>query len=266
MKKILLLAALGLCAIEVQAGNNGSVTTAYYGGYPSEYAANNQAGTLRPVRSGYQVYADQSQVPERVYTRTYPMAYGYAQAMPATRPNVRMVNNKSASAKDDNKTYYGVLRAGYGSTFGWQEPFGIPRAWIFNGAFGMYLPHHFRADIDLGYHIKDILYRSHGEPTLRYSQYDLGINVYYDVNLSKSFKPFLGAGIGLTNSKVSGKTAKTEIKFSDDETNLSFTATAGIAYYLTTHVALEALMRARYILCDGDLYNFEGLMGIRYDF
>ena len=263
MKKLLLLPILSLCAINVQAGSTNAVPTSYYGGYPSEYAANNQAGTLQPSRSGYKVYVDSSQRPERVYTRTYPAAYGYAEATPQAAPvpkSVYKVEEPKAIKK-----YYGVLRLGYGATHGWNSPFKTPRSVIINGAAGMYLPNQFRADIDLAYHIKDSLYKTETGKNFDYSQYDLSVNGYYDFNLSQTVKPFVGLGLGLTNSKVSGAT-NGALKISDDETNLAFSVSGGLDYYLTNNIALEALLRARYILCDGDLYNIEGLLGVRYDF
>ena len=262
MKKILLLTIVSMCAFSANAGTGDGVPSSYYGGYPSEYAANNQAGTLQPSKSGYKVYVDSSQRPERVYTRTYPMAYGYAnatpQAAPVPKPLYKAEDTKVA------KNYYGVLRLGYGATYGWNSPFKTPRSVIINGAAGMYLPKQFRADIDLAYHVKDTLYTEAGR-SFKYSQYDISVNGYYDFNVSQTIKPFVGLGLGITNSKVSG-TTRGALKISDDETNLAFSASGGLTYYLTNDIALEALLRARYILSDGDLYNIEGLLGVRYDF
>jgi len=269
MKKILLLCVLSLAALNAHATTYGGAPTTYYGGYPTEYAANNQAGALQPSRSAYHVYVDRAQIPEHVYTRTYPMGYGYSTNIPPTMsvPQGRGKTKKRfPTAQELGKKYYAALRLGYGGTYGWNKPFREPKSVMFNGVLGLYLPNQFRADFDLTYHTKETLYKEEGEPTFDYSQYDLGVNLYYDVNAFEKLKPFLGVGIGLTNSKASGTTQHPALKVSDDETNLSFAATAGIAYYLNRNVALEALMRARYILCDGDLYNIEGLVGVRYDF
>lgn len=256
------MAVLCVYAFSASAGSEEGIPTSYYGGYPSEYAANNQAGALQPSKSGYKVYVDSSQRPERVYTRTYPLAYGYADATPQPAP----IPMYKPSKPEVVKKYYGVLRLGYGSTHGWSSPFGTPRSVMINGAVGMYLPKQFRADIDLTYHTKDTLYKPQMGRSLDYSQYDLSVNGYYDFNMSQNFKPFVGLGLGFTNSKVSGRMHNGVLKVSDDETNLAFSASGGVNYYLTTNIALEALLRARYIFCDDDLYNIEGLLGVRYDF
>ncbi|MBP5343687.1 MAG: porin family protein [Alphaproteobacteria bacterium] len=267
MKKILLITVLCTSTINAYAESGDGVPSSYYGGYPSEYAANNQAGTLQPTKSGYKVYIDTTQNPEHIYTRTYPLAYGYAEQTPQATSLPQPIYKPSYATPTSpapSKRYYGVLRLGYGSTHGMGSPYKTPHSVLFSGAIGMYLPAQFRADIDLTYHTKESLYKG-ALVNFDYAQYDLGVNGYYDFSVSQTIKPFVGLGLGLTKNEVSGK--KTPIlKKPDDGVHLAFSVAGGLDYYLTPKIALEALLRIRYIFADKNLYNIEGLLGAKYDF
>ena len=239
----------------------------YYGGYPSDQAAGGYGAPGPGVQTVGQNINNQTVYQNNIYNQsayqTTTENYAYASQYPS---------NYNVRAK--KKKYYGVLRIGYGETRGFGSPFLTPRAPMFSGAIGMYFENHTRADLELSYHWKDKLYHKtqDGESiNLDYYQYDFGINGYYDIylkNFPAKLRPFMGAGVWISNSKVSGAGKKTDrsVRNFDSEMNLAASVALGLAYDLDESLTLEGMFRARYIFCDSHLYNLETLFGVRYHF
>ena len=174
------------------------------------------------------------------------------------------------------KRFYATLRAGVGGTFGWDEnektgKVSNPVGAILSISLGAYLKPNVRLDGEFAYHTKDDLYKGNDaylEGKGKYSQYDFGVNLYYDFNTNSEVRPFVGLGIWGISSKVTsdiknvyGDTRDT----SRNKTNFAVSGALGVAYQVNDLLTLEAMARARYIFSE-DIYNLEGLLGSRFSF
>ncbi|MGN0919801.1 MAG: opacity family porin, partial [Alphaproteobacteria bacterium] len=108
------------------------------------------------------------------------------------------------------KRFYATLRAGMGGTFGWDKnenagKVSNPTGAILSFSLGTYLKPNVRVDAEFAYHTKDTLYSgkdAYLEGKGRYSQYDFGLNAYYDFETDSKIRPFIGIGVWGISSKV----------------------------------------------------------------
>lgn len=150
---------------------------------------------------------------------------------------------------------------------------------LVNGAAGLYLGDSFRVDLEIGYHFERTLadeeesdgyYRAKWE--LNYNQMDFMVNGYYDFHNSSAFTPFIGLGLGLFNQELTSKVEGTALYWSDEgsssasETNFGVALAGGASYQINDFMAIEGMLRAKYIFCTGKAYNIEGLGGVRFSF
>ena len=164
---------------------------------------------------------------------------------------------------------YATIRTGFGGTMGWGKGAKDPVGAIFNIAIGKYLSNNLRVDGEIGYHTKGKLYSRYvGERKLeiKYRQYDLGANAYYDFPaMSNDWVPFIGAGVWLVKSRASGQNNEVKIA-SSDKTHLAVSGAVGATYRLNEVFTAEAMGRFRYLFTKDNVYNLEVLLGIRADF
>ncbi len=102
------------------------------------------------------------------------------------------------------------------------------------------------------------------------------VNAYVDADLG-GFRPFAGAGIGLSNVSFNDHGANGAVLMDDDETNFAWQIAGGVGYDLSQQLTLEGMVRYQSIMdvgltaVDGtsssiDLNNTSALVGLRYRF
>ena len=195
---------------------------------------------------------------------------GYVQGQPYTYREVSQNNSPVF------KRFYATLRAGVGGTLGWDEnektgKVSNPVGAVLSLSLGAYLKPNIRLDGEFAYHTKDTLYTGKDiylEGKGRYSQYDFGLNAYYDFNTNSEIRPFIGIGIWGVTSKVTSDIKNTYGDTRDtsrSDTNFAISGALGVAYQVNDLLTLEAMARGRYIFSE-KIYNLEGLIGSRFSF
>ena len=157
---------------------------------------------------------------------------------------------------EHQNVFYLTPRFGFGGTFIDDETVSAP---IIDVAIGMYAGYNFRGDVEIGYHFK-----SEVVDDIDYSQLDVSLNGYYDFDTGTAFKPFIGVGIGAATSELSVDGYYDDYDW--DETNFMISAQIGASIDLTQNIAFEVMGRYRYLFTEGDVYNIEGLGGVRFSF
>jgi len=235
MKKILLMTAIVFAGV--------SANAQYYGGYYKK----------QPV------YQSIEQYPQKSNYRPSGNAPTWKSQSSGTFSSSSFYRN---GMKKTNKDWYIAPRAGLGATLGWDDDLDNAVSPVFGLAVGHYFGN-VRADVEFDYHMEgDVL--SEGDLKIEYSQWDLGANIYYDFDLSKSFKPFVGVGIGASNAKLKASAFFGEVE--EDETAFMASGAIGAAYHFNDTFALEMMGRYRYLFRDSGIYNLEALAGFRVSF
>lgn len=75
---------------------------------------------------------------------------------------------------------------------------------------------------------------------LRLQNNSLMLNAYYDINTCTKWTPYVGAGVGVAMLKFTAKDMNDGGKASDRTYNVAWQVGAGVAYDLTSNVALDA--------------------------
>lgn len=207
-------------------------------------------------------YPTQQQRAEASGSPVY-LAGGYAGEQPNNVYNSPVYN----SAVVQRQGHYLDAHFGIGATLGWKHGFDTPVGPVWGLAFGTRFKPLIRGDIEFNYHEEARLAKVKGHE-VTYKQYDLGANVYYDFPVQShiTFKPFVGAGIWATKGKATAKHKEAKIVSTDSDIKLGLSVAGGVIYPLNELFSLYAMARARYIVTDENLYNLEGLLGIRYHF
>ena len=209
--------------------------------------------------------------PQQYQRSGYTNAYAQAHYGQMSQDDAYFWNNSIMA-----KRFYATLRAGMGGTYGWDEnkktgKVENPVGAILSLSLGAYLTPNVRIDGEFAYHTKDDLYS--GKDTYikgkgEYSQYDFGLNAYYDFNAGSKIRPFIGVGVWGVTSKVTSDIENTYGDTRDtsrSKTNVAVSGALGLAFQLTDLVTLEAMGRGRYIFNE-KIYNIEGLVGSRFRF
>lgn len=275
------------------------------GGY-QQSAQNQQRGYQQPQyqqrgyqsqgQRGYQQSAPQGQYQQRGYQQNGYQQNGYQQNgyqqngyrqqqgyQPQATYNNYQYNNAAYQNYSDggsDKRFYVTPRLGLSWTnFADSDEsldggFGL----LVNGAAGLYLGESFRIDLEIGYHFERTLadeeesdgyYRAKWE--LNYNQMDFMVNGYYDFHNSSAFTPFIGLGLGLFNQELTSKVESSgywsrKASASASETNFGVALAGGASYQINDFMAIEGMLRAKYIFCTGQAYNIEGVGGVRFSF
>ncbi|MBQ4472333.1 MAG: porin family protein [Alphaproteobacteria bacterium] len=163
------------------------------------------------------------------------------------------------------KKYYADFHLGAGGTFSIGNGLDSPTGGVWGVTVGTYLKNNLRADVEFNYHMNGKLGKE-GRKEIKYKQYDLGANLYYDMPTNAYVvKPFLGVGIWGVKGKANGSYKTNDLDLIDGK-KFAVSLAGGATYDLTPDFSLFGMLRARYIFCDEDVYNLEGLLGIRYYF
>ena len=255
-----------------------------------------QRGYQSQGQRGYQQSAPQGQYQQRGYQQNGYQQNGYQQNgyqqngyrqqqgyQPQATYNNYQYNNAAYQNYSDggsDKRFYVTPRLGLSWTnFADSDEsldggFGL----LVNGAAGLYLGESFRIDLEIGYHFERTLadeeesdgyYRAKWE--LNYHQMDFMVNGYYDFHNSSAFTPFIGLGLGLFNQELTSKVESSGYwsrkgSSSVSETNFGVALAGGASYQINDFMAIEGMLRAKYIFCTGQAYNIEGLGGVRFSF
>ena len=83
-------------------------------------------------------------------------------------------------------------------------------------------------------------YSDEGKDRYRLQNNSLLLNAYYDINTCTKWTPYVGVGMGVAMLKFTDKDAASSDKYSDRTYNFAWQVGAGVAYDLTSHVALDA--------------------------
>ena len=195
-------------------------------------------------------------------------AYGgsYYENVPQ-QPNVYRSPVYNSHAMRHKKDWYADLHLGVGATMGWEHGFDDPVAPMWGIALGTRVSPTVRVEAAFDYHTEGKLASYRGRK-INYRQYDLGANIYYGfpTNASLPIKPFVGAGIWGVKGKASAKYRGLKIAGADSDIKLGISVAAGVTYPINEMFSAVAMGRLRYINCKEDLYNLEGLIGLRYHF
>lgn len=102
-------------------------------------------------------------------------------------------------------------------------------------------------------------------------------NVLYDFNVSGSFTPYIGAGLGIAKLDVDGASPSTGVTINDDDTAFAWQGMAGVAYHVNDRIRLTLGYRY-FSVPDADFNSSAGtrfesdysshdvLFGFRYKF
>jgi len=268
MKKLLLLGAALLVAQSVSA----QMTESYYyrmGEHPTQvmtappqpvYAAPASPQAYSFYRNPNTYYAPGAQAArQQAYYAAANPSYGrpmYNQNSYYRSP----VYNQQAVAR---KLFYAGAHVGVGTSLGWPNGLNDLVVPVGGLTIGTYLDDNVRADAEFLYHGEGKLAKlNNGE--VKYKQYNLGANIYYDINTGSLMKPFIGAGVWGVQGKTSAKLNERSSLMSGVKLGLSISA--GITRPITDEFTFVAMARARYIFSKEGIYNLEGLFGVQYHF
>ena len=163
------------------------------------------------------------------------------------------------------RQYYADFHLGAGSTLSIGKGTDTPTAGVWGVTVGTFFKNNIRGDVEFNYHLSGKLAKE-GKKEVKYKQYDLGANVYYDMPTSAyRVKPFMGVGVWGVKGKANGSYKTNDLDLLDGK-KFAVSLAGGATYDLSTSFSLYGMVRARYIFCDEDVYNLEGLLGIRYYF
>ena len=205
----------------------------------------------RAVASGYpypaSAYYMQDDMPQQEYVSRSPV-----------------YNSKATRQK---KSLYADVRLGIGGTPGWGNGFDTPIGPVWGIALGTRLSPTVRVDAEFAYHTEAKL-ATENHTKVKYRQYDLGANVYYDfpTNAGLGVRPFVGAGIWGIKGKASAVHKGFKIADADSDIKLGMSVAGGVVYPINEMFSAVAMARARYIDTEEDLFNIEGFVGLRYHF
>ena len=272
MKKIIVF---GACVAVAQPAVAQMTESYYYrvGEAPEVVlAASSQQANPAPAPQTYGFYRQQpaAQAPyAQGGTQTYyaaPNRGGYGQAG-YNQNSYNQANyyrspvyNQQAVAK---KLYYVGVHGGVATSMGWPKGMDDLVVPMFGLTLGTYLTNNVRVDGEFAYHAEGKLAKTH-RTEVKYKQYNLGANVYYDFDASPVFKPFVGAGIWGVQGKTSAKIDDKSKAMSGVKTGLS--VSAGVKRVINENFSFIAMARGRYIFSKEGIYNLEALLGIQYHF
>ncbi len=242
-------------------GNPAPVSPQVYGFYQQPVEQNYDANYPRPQMMWYPTQQQRAVASGQMYQMP---SSSSAQEMPQ-QPDVYQSPVYAISQKG---SWYIDLRLGIGGTDGWENDFDIPVGPIWGFAIGKKISPNVRVDAEFDYHLKAKLAKT-ALAKIEYKQYDLGANIYYDFPLQSHVRvrPFIGAGIWAVDGKTTVSSKKgTRISSADSDIKLGLSGALGIAYPISEVLSLIAMARARYIMTKEELWNIEGLLGIRYHF
>ena len=107
----------------------------------------------------------------------------------------------------------------------------------------------------------------------------LFLNVYYDFDGIKKFKPFVGVGIGNSKIDVTREFTGTTMRQSDKDTSIAFHITGGVEKKITENLSFDLITRMTHysdiVLKDGDgdkieqsfgAMNIALIAGLKYSF
>lgn len=175
------------------------------------------------------------------------------------------VFDQKKQKKQINKLYYLGVRAGLGSTFGWDHGNHHPIKPIFGAFAGTWVTPDVRAEAELDYHMKGKISDTE-KSQVTYKQYDLGTSVYYDFEPTRyGFKPFVGGGLWFVKKKLKEQAVRAATKTTSGW-RVGLSASAGVSYPITDVFSLSAMLRGRYIITNDSIYNLEALLGAHYAF
>ena len=161
--------------------------------------------------------------------------------------------------------FYVGAQVGMGSTRGWRGHLDHPLVAVWGLTLGTNIKPNVRADVEWLYHMKGKLDSAPGT-RIDYKQHSLGANFYYDFPTQSVVRPFVGVGIWGVKGKISGQYRRTRDIDVSSDVKLAFSIAAGLSYKVTEEFSLMSLLRARYIMSKDDVYNLEGLLGVKYHF
>jgi len=235
-----------------------------YGFYQQPVQQNYNANAPRPQMMWYPTQQQRFAASEPVYMA----APSYDMYQQEQRPDVYQSPVYNSQAVRQGKDWYADLHLGVGGTLGWKGDFDTPIGPVWGIAIGKRVLPNVRVDVEFNYHTKaDLVDNDTG--SIEYQQYDLGANVYYDfpVRSHLPVKPFVGAGVWGVKGKASASSYNgKKLATADAKVKLGLSAAAGVIYPINDMFSVLAMARARYIVADENLYNIEGLIGLRYHF
>ena len=163
------------------------------------------------------------------------------------------------------RKYYADFHVGAGGTFSIGNGMDTPKGGVWGVTVGTHLKNNLRADVEFNYHLGSKLGKE-GDKKIKYKQYDLGLNLYYDLPTNAyRLKPFMGVGAWGVKGKTNGTFKANKLDLTKDK-KFAVSLAGGATYDLSPAFSFFGMVRARYIFCDEDVYNLEGLLGIRYYF
>ncbi|MBQ3695480.1 MAG: porin family protein [Alphaproteobacteria bacterium] len=217
---------------------------------------------VTPQRSSQMMWypTQQQRLEAGLYGASYETASAEQKADPYRSP---VYNSKEVRRK---RPFYADFRLGIGVTMGWPSGLDKPVSPIWGVAVGTRMSPTVRVDAEFDYHTEGKL-ATEEHRKIKYKQYDFGANIYYDfpVNAALRVYPFVGAGIWAVKGKANGKYQGLKVSSTSD-INLGLSVAGGVTYPINEMFSLVAMARARYIHTDDNLYNLEGLIGVRYHF
>ena len=229
-------------------------SVASYGFYQNEAAGESSSGKLTwypTLRQRAQAFG---QAP-----------YDYRYGNQAVRGTVSRSGVYREEAPPQKRFFYVGTQVGAGSTLGWKGGAKHPVVPLWGLTLGTKVTSAVRVDLEFLYHTKAKLMDSVGEK-VEYKQYELGANWYYDFPRYGALRPFVGAGIWGVKGKLSGYYKGNQQVSGESGLKLGLSVATGASYQVDEMLSLLALLRARYVARKDDVYNLEGLLGVRYHF